>query len=256
MDNFDFLRNMHKNQGTLSAEQFVKKNNNPKKVQKKESRYPMLNEKIDFTDLKSINKYLYSIVIWAGYGGIGLLGLSFFDFTIRSYLIINYIFIFIMCLALKKYREPFIVLAIFLYSAFSIFIAALLSYMLQSFYLDYPSALYRSDGNGFSLEGIFFVTIMALALKAAISIIKYERFCNIKINWANFFIKTLAAITCSGTFIKFYIDFYMKTHLFDLVYFLNFGCIGIIVFCYLAYSGFFPWGNHFRIKNLNQENKM
>ena len=256
MDSFDFLRNMHKNNAELPAEQPAKKNNKLKKVQRKDSRYPLLNEKIDFTDLKSINKYLDSIVLWAAYGGIGLLGLSFFDFTMRSYLIVNYIFIFIMCLTLKKYREPFIVLAIFLYSAFSIFIAAILSYSLQLFYLDYPSAPYRSDGHGFSLEGIFFVTIMALALKAAISIIKYERFCNIKINWANFFIKTLAAITCSGTFIKFYIDFYMKTHLFDLVYFLNFGCIGIIVFCYLAYSGFFPWGNHFRIKNLNQENKM
>ncbi len=251
MDNFDFLRNMHKNQGTLSAEQFVKKNNNPQKVQKKESRYPMLNEKIDFTDLKSINKYLYSIVIWAGYGGIGLLGLSFFDFTIRSYLIINYIFIFIMCLALKKYREPFIVLAIFLYSAFSIFIAALLSYMLQIFYLDYPSALYRSDGNGFSLEGIFFVTIIALTLKAGVNIIKYEKFYNIKINWTNFFIKTLAAIIYSGIFIKLYIEFYITTHFADLFYFLNLGIIGIIIFSYLAYSGFFPFGRRFKIKDID-----
>lgn len=161
-----------------------------------------------------------------------------------------------MCLTLKKYREPFIVLAIFLYTAFSIFIAAILSYSLQLFYLDYPSAPHRSDGHGFSLEGIFFVTVMALALKAAISIIKYEKFCNVKINWINFSVKTIAAIIYSGIFIKFYIDFYMKTHLFDLVYFLNLGCIGIIVFCYLAYAGLFPWGDHFRIKIFNQDNKM
>ena len=159
-----------------------------------------------------------------------------------KWLILSCIYSWLLLTATIKHKSITICIYLVIYSSYFIYLGycTMLWDNLHSY-----SGNYNSACMGIALGGIF------LAIIVFIRLLQNRQADKFQINWKNFLIKT--GIGIIYTIMALILVTILTQHLFPIHKIILYNIIIIILSFapYLAYSGFFPFGRRFKIKNIN-----